>query len=293
MRKVALYIILTGFIFGTMEVALKIGGASLNPLQMTFLRFLIGGLVLLPFAAAETKRTGYRLNGADLRWLFRLGTVGIPVSMLAFQLGVMRCNASTAAVLICLNPMFTMLIAHVFTDDKMSRTKWAALAVSMVGAALLLRPWDVQEGNTVAGLALMLFAAITFAVYSVMGKRSIARIGTFMQTSVSFILGSLLLLVIMLVTGQPVVAGISGNLGIIAYCGVIVTGIGYMFYFLAIRHSNASTGAIAFFIKPVIAPVLAVLILHEQIYWNTVVGIILLVSASFLTLRGAGSAAEK
>ena len=39
---------MTAFLFGTMEIALKIGGNTFDPLQLTGLRFLIGGLVLLP-----------------------------------------------------------------------------------------------------------------------------------------------------------------------------------------------------------------------------------------------------
>jgi drug/metabolite transporter (DMT)-like permease len=66
-----------------------------------------------------------------------------------------------------------------------------------------------------------------------------------------------------------------------------VTGLGYLFYFIAIRCSDATTGSIAFFIKPAIAPFLAVLLLNETVYWNTIVGIVLLVSASFLTLYDA------
>ena len=41
---------------------------------------------------------------------------------------------------------------------------------------------------------------------------------------------------------------------------------------------------IAFFIKPAIAPVLALVLLHESILWNTIVGVVLLIGASFLTL---------
>lgn len=62
---------------------------------------------------------------------------------------------------------------------------------------------------------------------------------------------------------------------------------GYIIYFLAIRESDASTGSITFFIKPAIAPVFAILLLHESVYWNTVVGIVLLIVASVITITDA------
>ena len=283
MKKVIIYVVLTAFLFGTMEVALKIGSAGLDALQMTFLRFLIGGLMLLPMGIKEKREHTGEVSRGDYGWLVLVGIMGIPVSMLCFQLGVERCNASTAASLICLNPIFTMLIAHFFTSEKMDRIKWVAFVIGLFAAFFLIRPWDVQEGNTAAGMILMLIASVTFAIYTVMGKRTIGRLGTFFQTSYSFIAGSLILMVITIALGRPVIEGVVENWIVVLYAGIFVTGLGYMFYFMAIKASDATTGSVAFYIKPAIAPVLAVLILHESIYWNTVVGIILLIFASFLT----------
>lgn len=284
MKKVIACIIMAAAIFATMEVALKIGGSGLDSFQLTAVRFLIGGLVLVPPAILESRRSGYRLNAKDIAWMALLGVVGIALSMVAFQMGVLRCNASTAAPLFCTNPLFAMVIAHLFTTEKMDTRKWIAFALGIIAAVFMISPWSVQEGNTVSGMAIMLFAAVTFAAYSVMGKRSIGRIGTYTQTSVSFIVGSLILLVVTAATGRPVTEGLAENIWVVLYCGIVVTGIGYLFYFLAIRYSDASTGSITFFIKPAIAPVFAVIILLETVRWNTVAGIILLVTASVITI---------
>ena len=289
MKKVVACIILTATIFATMEVALKIGGNNLDPLQLTGLRFLIGGLVLAPFAIPESRKSGYKLNLKDFGWLACVGIMGIPLSMLAFQLGVMNCNAATASVLICTNPLFAMLIAHAFTSEKMDTKKWIAFGLGIVAIFFMVRPWDIQEGNTVKGMLIMMFAAITFGAYSVMGKRSIARIGTFTQTSISFIAGSLILLVITALMRRPVLSGVGENLAVVIYCGIIVTGLGYLLYFIAIKNSDATTGSITFFIKPAIAPVFAILILHETVYWSTVVGIVILIAASIITIMDAMS----
>ena len=52
----------------------------------------------------------------------------------------------------------------------------------------------------------------------------------------------------------------------------------------SIELSDASTGSFAFFLKPAIAPVIAVIVLREVILWNTVVGIALILMASLLKL---------
>lgn len=57
MNKGYLFILTTAFLFGTMETALKFFGSLFHPIQITVLRFFIGGFMLLPLARAALKRT--------------------------------------------------------------------------------------------------------------------------------------------------------------------------------------------------------------------------------------------
>lgn len=91
--------------------------------------------------------------------------------------------------------------------------------------------------------------------------------------------------IIILVTGKPVVAGVSDNILLVLYVGIFVTGLGYFCYFMAIKASDASTGSLAFFLKPAIAPVMAVIFLKETILWNTYVGIAFILIASYMNIR--------
>ncbi|MBQ9708967.1 MAG: DMT family transporter [Firmicutes bacterium] len=284
MKRAYLFVVLTAFLFGTMEAACKVAGNNLDPFQLTFIRFAMGGIILLPFALFEIKKNHIKLVPVDFLILAGVGTLGIAVSMVFFQLGVGNSNASTASVLISINPLFTMVFAHFFTDEKMNRYKIYVLLIAFLGLIFMIRPWDIQEGNTVKGICYMLIAAITFGGYTVAGKVSVRKMGLMAQTSFSFILGSAVLLIIILICGKPVLAGISANIPLVLYVGIFVTGIGYWSYFKAIALSDASTGSLAFFLKPAIAPVIAVIFLHETILWNTVVGILLILLASYMNI---------
>lgn len=286
MKKVYLYVIMTAFLFGTMEVALKLTGSALDPFQLTFLRFFIGGLLLLPFALAELRVTNVKLTLKDFGYLLYVGTLAIPLSMLFFQLGVMRCNASTAAVLISFNTLFTMIFAHFMANEKLKKYNAVVLLIGLGGLIFMIKPWNMQEGNTAIGIMFMLLAAFFFGWYTVAGKLSVKKMGIMAQTSFSFIMGSLVLLVIILIMGRPVFDGVAENWMAVAYVSIFVTGLGYFCYFKAIKYSDATTGSIAFFLKPAIAPVIAVIILHETILWNTYIGIGLFLLASYMNIRG-------
>lgn len=285
MRRAYFFVVLTAFLFGTMEVSCKAAGNQLDPFQLTFLRFAIGGLVLLPFAVAELKKNNVKLDIKDFLTLTGVGVLGIPLSMVLFQLGVMNANAATSSVLICINPMFTMIFAHFFTEEKMNRNKVIVLALGLIGIVFMIKPWNIQEGNTVFGITCMLLAAVFFGAYTVAGKVSVQKMGIMAQTSISFIMGSLILLIMILVMGRPVVEGVGENLPLVIYVGIFVTGLGYFSYFMAIKASDASTGSLAFFLKPAIAPVMAVIFLKETILWNTYVGIVFILIASYMNIR--------
>jgi drug/metabolite transporter (DMT)-like permease len=288
-KTILFLIILAALIFSTMEVALKLAGNTLDAFQITFLRFLIGGIFLLPFAVRERKIMA--AEGAEpiapKTWLYMilLGVVCVPFSMVFFQLGVSHSNAGTAAVIFCCNPVFTMLFSHILTaNDKMNARKGICLCIAMAGILMMIRPWQIQPGNTPEGVVFTVIAALSFALYTVLGTKTLAKTGVFTQTSSTFLFGALILLPILLFLGKPVVQGISANLPLLLYVSLIVTSGGYLSYLLIIRRADAVKASIVFFFKPVLAPIIAAILLREQITWNIVCGIALILIASWLLL---------
>lgn len=285
-RKSILYILITAFCFGTMEVALKIGGASFAPLQMNFLRFLIGGLILLPLALRDKKRRGLTLTGQDWKYLTLLGLVGVCLSMSCFQMGVMNLNANTASVMISSNPVFTMLFAYFLLGEPFTKRKGVVLALCVLGLVLVANPMHMAEGNSVKGLIYQSIALVTFALFSALGKLRVDRLGGLIQNCFSFLIASVVNLVILLVTGTPILSGINvHSLPVLLYCGIVVTALGYFAYVSAIALAGPSNASIAFFLKPVIAVTAAALILKEPVTANIVAGVALILIGSFLNMK--------
>ena len=72
--KVYIGVIMAAFLFGTMEIALKIAGSSIDSFQLTAVRFFIGGLLLLPFAIKEMRDNDIRLDIKQFLYLNGIGT---------------------------------------------------------------------------------------------------------------------------------------------------------------------------------------------------------------------------
>lgn len=286
MKKVYIYVFLTGVLFGSMEVALKIGGASFNPIQLTFIRFLIGGLILLPLAIRDLKKREVRLTRGDVGYLFLLGFICICFSMILFQIGVMGINANLAAMIFSINPVFTMVFAHFLVNEKFTTKKTIALLISIIGLIIVMNPQKLFTGeNNFGYLLITLVAAVSFGFYTAYGKKRIAKIGGVAQNSLSFLMGSAVLLVALLLSGEPVLQGVSfQTLPMLIYLGVCVTGIGYYFYLKTVEIAGPSTASVAFFIKPMVAPGFALVILGEPITLSIAVGLVFILLGSYINL---------
>lgn len=269
-----------------MEVAAKYTGGAFNSIQLTFLRFLIGGLMLLPFAISDLKKRGHSLTAGDLGYLLFLGVISISISMTLLQVSMIGINANLAAIIICTNPLFTMIFAHFVADDPFTKRKAVVLLLMLIGLVIVANPAEVLSGGIdPLYLGCAVVAAVTFGLYTAYGKRRIASIGGMAQNAFSFLFGCAVLLPVMLIADIPIFGGISAQtLPVLLYLGIFVTGLGYYFYMKAIELGWPSVASIAFFLKPVIAPILAFIVLGEPITANLIVGVLFILAGSYVNM---------
>lgn len=282
-----------------MEIALKLSSSSFNPIQLTFLRFCIGSIILIPLALKGLKKREYRLCAGDFAFFALSGFICVVVSMVLYQLAILHAPASVVAVLFSCNPVFVILFAFLMLREKIYKHTLVSLLFSAAGLIVIMNPFNMPA--SAAGITLTLLAAVTFALYSVSGRGRSERYGGLALTCFSFIFGSVEMLILILLTkitavasflcaaglgefaGIPLLSGIGPqNLVSLIYIGVCVTGLGYAFYFLAMEATNAATASLVFYIKPALAPILALIILHEPLTLNMVAGIFLMVAGSLI-----------
>lgn len=307
MKKGYVYIGLAALLFSTMEIALKLFSRNFHPFQLNVLRFAIGALVLLPFALASLRKklAGQPpLGWGDLGFFALSGFICIVVSMSFYQIAVTRTPAAVVAVIFSCNPIFVVPLAAWILGEKISSRTVLALAASVAGIACISAPaFAAKGGLDLLGIAFTVLSAIVFALYGVMGKARSKRYGGLAMTCGSFVAGALELFVLVLIARVPTISAalVQAGLGVFAsvpllagltladvpgllYLAICVTGLGYAFYFLGMEATSAQTGSIVFFIKPALAPVLALLVLHESIPPLMLLGIALIIGGSGLLL---------
>ncbi len=258
---------------------------------------------MIPIAFNEQKELGresrtqnlppYKPRLTDILILIGAGILCAPVSMGICQAGIVRSNAATAAVILGTNGMFAMVFAHFLGGERMTSRKWFLLLLALAGLTFMICPWNLQPGNTFLGAALVLIGSMLFGLYTVIGKIIAKKMGAITQCCASVFSGAVVLWLFLLISGRPILSGVSDNIFLVAYAGIVVTGGGYLFMFLTIKNSSVQTSAISFFLKIALAPLLSVIILGESLPWNCLVGILCVLASSFLNLKKPVSKAIK
>lgn len=285
-----LYILLSAIAFTTFEPVAKLLGGTISSLPLTMLRFAIGGLVLLPAAIYQIKKYNIKIYKKDFLNFTLLGILCICFSMALMQVGLLYTKASSAAIIFSSNPVFTVIFAHLILNEKMNRKKALALLISMAGVFCTLNFSNGIQG--IAGLAIVFVSAISFSLYTVLMKKLLSRLPAVVNNAFVFLIGSFILYFILLFTKERTIHIESRSILPLLYLGVVVSGLGYLFYFNAMKKGGAKAAATVFLIKPVLVPIFAFIIVKESIRLMTIVGIILVITGSFMLSRINANAAK-
>ena len=188
-----LYIVLCAVIFSTMEVMLKTVHGVFAPMQITCLRFLIGGLLLIPFALRSMKKKGAAFTRADAGFFALTGFLCVAFSMVLYQMAVTYTKASVVAVIFSCNPIFVTMLGLVFCCvSEIRRNHLIALALELLAVLIIIDPLHASLDPT--GALLAIASALVFSFYSVVGKKRTPRFGGIAVTCFSFLFGSVELL---------------------------------------------------------------------------------------------------
>lgn len=297
-----IYILLSALIFSTMEIAGKMVATQINPFQLNFIRFLIGGLILLPFAFREVKKRKIEFKKQDIKYFLVTGMLCVFISMTFFQMAIVYAKASTVAIVFSTNPVFTIPFAYLILKEKLNKATFISLTASILGIICILNPFNIDKD--LKGINFAILAALSFSLYSVFGKSGTEKYGSIIFNCITFLVGDFIMLLFIASSHVPVIsslyqaeklpmfadisitAGInSSNIFILMYLGIVVTGLGYIFYFIAMEKTSVATGAIVFFIKPALASILSFIVLGEKISLNKILGILFIIIGAYITFE--------
>lgn len=300
-RSGYIFIVLCAVIFSTMEVMLKTVHGVFAPMQITCLRFLVGGVLLIPFAVRSIRKKNAVLTRKDLGFFACAGFLCVVIAMSLYQMSVTYTRASIVAVIFSCNPIFVTMLAHFLLHEEIHKNHVIALILELTAALIIIDPIHASLDPTGALLAIL--SAAMFSFYSVFGKKRTPRFGGIAVTCLSFLFGATELVALLLFGRTAAGASLYGALGLkifidvplfeniplsalpaLLYICCINSAAGFVCHMMAMEKTSAQEASLIFFLKPIIAPIFALIFLKEEIPLNMIVGIVCFLAGSLCAI---------
>jgi len=266
--KYELALLLVVLIWGVNFPLVKYALAFVRPLTFNAFRFSISVAFLAIMLYRERRRTGRRARSSRGRWmgLVGLGLLGHFAYQVFFILGLDLTTAGLCAFLISTSPIWTATVATIMGNDRLVPRAWLGLSVAFIGASTLIfgRTGIDFADSTLLGNAVSFLAAIAWGSFTAMSRRYLDE-----HTPISLAFWTMFVALPFLwavaILEPDTFIGMERPIVwlILAYSGVLSTGVAYIFWNVGIRHVGPAHTAVFANLVPVIAFIIGMLWLGE------------------------------
>jgi drug/metabolite transporter (DMT)-like permease len=268
--SIVFYLLFTVLAFSSVEIIANPIRELVTPMQLTFWRFTIGVMFLLPFLIYRRRHQLKELTFADLTKLFFLGALNIIFSMGAHAVCMKYAKASTAAILIAANPIATNFFSWAILKENMGMKRVSALMLGFSGIVLMALKPD-PASDTPLGLAAGIAGLIGFGLYTVLSKKLVQKHGSLMVMVISSSTALIAYIPLLHFSGNGILPVSSAWPALLAL-GIFGSGLGYITFFKALEFLPAGKASYLFFFKPPVAIILAWLVLGETPVSAAIIG---------------------
>ncbi|HEV7305993.1 DMT family transporter [Ensifer sp.] len=263
--------------------------SGVGPLGIGAVAMGLGGLLLALTALRSILKSRHRIAG---QWpMLVLGSLSVAIYPLAFYSSMHLAGVAIGTVIsIGSAPLAASLIERFFDGQKLT-TRWIlGAAAGLAGAALLTFSEsaghggaDAQDARAVLyGILLGLLSGLLYALYSWVARRLMqAGIPPRAAMGSIFGIGGMALLPVLAATGAPLLASWT-NIAVGVYMALVPVLVAYVLFAYGLARVSATMATTLSLLEPVIAAVLAVVVVGERLPVAGWVGVGLIVGSLFI-----------
>lgn len=268
--------------WGISFVATKAALAELSPPTLIFARFAIGALVLLAIVRQLPPRRAW---GA----LAVMGFVGVFVHQMLQAYALTMTSATNTGWLIGITPIWSAILSAVLLRERFGAWKIVGLVGGFVGALLVVTKGDfsarVFGAPSTTGDLMIFLSTINWAVYSVLGHKTLRELGPRRATSGAMLFGALMLAPVFIAKrGWTELPRLSASgWGALLFLAVCCSALGYLFWYSALERIEVTRVAALLYAEPLVTFIAAALLLGERVSAVVVLGGVLVLASVLVT----------
>lgn len=281
--KNGLMLVLTAFIWGVAFVSQTVGMDHVGPFAFNSLRFLIGGMVLLPVIFLRRKKSPLPRDNQGRKALLLGGAVcGVVLAAAsAFQqfglfYGVPTGKAGfITALYIVLVPLLGLLFRK-----KVGLQVWIGVVLAALGLYFLCMTSGFSE--VAIGDVMLMVCALLYAVHILVVDHFAPRTDGIQLACVQFLVAGVCQGILMACTEEITWAGICAAWIPLLYSGLLATGVGFTFQIIGQKGMNPTVASLLMSLESVFAVLAGWVLLEQTLSLREWLGILLMGAAILL-----------
>ena len=277
-----LMLLLTAMIWGAAFVAQSVGLDYVGPFTLNAVRFLIGGVFLLP-CIGVLRRAGVRPTASGSRKELLLGGLVcgglLAIASSLQQIGLAYTTVGKAGFLTALYVILVPILG-LLAGKRVRKLVWACVALSLAGLYLLCMAGGASLG---AGDGLMLLCALVFALHIQAIDYFSPRTDSLALSCLQFLICGALCAIPMLALERPAPAAILRAWQPILYAGILSSGVGYTLQAIAQRRTDPTVASLILCMESVFSALFGWLLLRQALSPRELAGCGLMLLAILLS----------
>jgi drug/metabolite transporter (DMT)-like permease len=267
--------VLWGATFFFTSLALR----ELPPLTLVFLRLTIATLILLPIIWLHKIKLPSSIAGWQPYAVMALINNVIPFSLIVMAQTYIP--SGMASVLNATTPVFTVLVAAAFGDERLILRRVVGVLLGLTGVIVLRGfAFEIDSDQTI-GILLSLGATVSFGFSALWATRKLTGKPPLATATFQLMSASAMMFCLAVVFDRPWQLEMPGGVTWSAILGLasLSTALAFIVFFQIIIRSGASTVMLVTLLVPVSAILLGYFILGEYIATREIVGALIIGSA--------------
>ena len=274
LKNARLMLVVSMIVFGT--IGLFVRQIPVTSGELALYRAIMAAMLLGCYFLV----TGQRINLKDIRKelpLLLISGMAMGINWIFLFESYKYTTVSVATLSYYFAPVLVTLVCPILFREKMGIKQWICFIMSTIGIVLITGIGDLSRGSShVIGICFGLGAAVFYAVVILLNKY-IKGVAGIHRTFLQFISAIVILLPYVLCTGGIALRGMDGMGWIcLLVVGLFHTGITYCLYFSSLKELPGQEAAILSYIDPLVAVLVSVFILGEQMTGVQIIGGILI-----------------
>jgi len=274
------------FLWGSSFTLLKLGLEEISPINLAFLRFLLVLPFFIAFTYVQDKQAFDKSIFRDWKILLTLSLTGVTLYHVFQNFGLRLTTASNSSLIISANPVFIALLDHFYLKEEMTWKRVFGMTLAFLGVILIIGPSRFTfDPMGVIGDLLSLGAGLSWAFYSVFGKKVLSNYGAQRVTMFSMIFGTLFLFPILLVSEKPALPTSIWLWFLLLILSLLCSGMAYLFWYKALEEVSPTKVGVFLFFLPVVSVSVAHLVLLESLDVSFATGALFVMLGVIITQR--------